>query len=314
MAATVSRALDQLVTDLAAGGSPTDSDLALLSDLDRLAAAWLSSRWLEIPAAARAELLTRATELAEDNVELYFVELGKIGLGDPDPEVREQAVLGLWESEDPSVGSRLVDLLSTDPAPGVRAAAAANLRRFVEAAELGRLAGAQGERTIAALRNAFEDTIEPVEVRAAAVEALGPCGQPWVAGLIAAAYESDDRGMRISAVRAMGNSALERWVEYLADQLESGDDEFRLEATVAAGSLGSEDLVPQLGELLADEDFDVVFAAIESLGEIGGETAHELLQEFRPGAPPELTEAVDIALELAATGGLFRRFGEPDAI
>jgi HEAT repeat protein len=117
--------------------------------------------------------------------------------------------------------------------------------------------------------------------------------------------------MRISAVRAMGNSALERWVEYLSDQLNSGDEEFRLEAAVAAGGLGSEDLVPPLGELLADEDFDVVFAAIESLGEIGGEASLELLREYRQSAPPELTEVVDIAIELATTGGLFRRFGEP---
>lgn len=311
MAATVSRALDQLVSDLAAGGTPTDADLALLSDLDRPAADWLRGRWLEIPVAGRADLLTRATELAEDNVELHFVQLGKIGLEDPDAEVRESAVLSLWEADDRAIGACLVEMLLADPAPGVRAAAAVNLRRFVEDAELSRLNGAAGERMVSALRRTFEDPGEPVEVRAAAIEALGPCGQPWVADLIAAAYESEDRGMQISAVRAMGNSALERWVEYLADRLESGDEEFRLEAAVAAGSLGSEDLVPPLGELLADEDFDVVFAAIESLGEIGGEAASELLQDYRQNAPPELTEVVDVALELAATGGLFRRFGEP---
>jgi HEAT repeat protein len=311
MAATVSRALDQLITDLAAGGTPTDADLALLSDLDRPAADWLRERWLEIPVAGRAEIFARATELAEDNVELHFVELGKIGLADPDPEVRENAILSLWESDDRVVGDHLVELLTADPAPGVRAAAAINLRRFVEDAELSRLNGAEGERMVSALRRAFEDLSQPVEVRAAAIEALGPCGQSWVADLIAAAYESEDRAMRISAVRAMGNSALERWVEYLSDQLSSGDEEFRLEGAVAAGSLGSEDLVPLLGELLADEDFDVVFAAIESLGEIGGEAASELLHDYRQSAPPELTEVVDVAIELAATGGLFRRFGEP---
>jgi len=290
---------------------PTEADLALLSDLDRAVAAALRERWLEIPIACRAEIFARATELAEDNVELHFVELGKIGLADPDPEVREAAILSLWETDDRTVAGRLVELLATDPAPGVRAAAAANLRRFVEAAELGRASPPTGDRMVSTLRHAFEDPSEPVEVRAAAIEALGPCAQPWVADLIASAYESEDRGMRISAVRAMGNSSLERWVEYLSDQLESGDEEFRLEAAVAAGSLGSEDLVPVLGELLADEDFDVVFAAVESLGEIGGDAALELLQEYRQAAPPELTEVADIAIELAATGGLFRRFGEP---
>src|SRR3990172_3080607 len=229
MAAPVSRALDQLETDLAAGGTPTDADVALLSDLDSPAAATLRERWLEIPVACRAELLARATELAEDNVELHFVELAKIGLADPDPEVRESAILSLWESDDRAVAARLVELLAADPAPGVRAAAAVNLRRFVEEAELGRGRPTTGDRLVSALRHAFEDASEPVEVRAAAIEALGPCSQPWVADLIASAHESEDRGMRISAVRAMGNSALERWVEYLSDQLNSGDEEFRLE-------------------------------------------------------------------------------------
>jgi HEAT repeat protein len=108
----------------------------------------------------------------------------------------------------------------------------------------------------------------------------------------------------------MGASGLDRWTEYLADQLYSDDEELRLEAAVAAGTLGSEDLVPPLGELLADEDFDVVYAAIEALGEIGGEEAAEILGDFRQSAPAELIEAVDLALEIAARGGLFRRFGD----
>lgn len=310
MAVTVSRALEQLIADLAAGGQPTDTDLALFSDLDRAGAEWLRGHWLEIPVECVAEIFSRTLELAEDSVELDFVELGRIGLSDPDAEVRERAVLGLWETVDRGIGRRLVDLVESDPAPGVRAAAAINLLRFVEALQLGQLPKTDGERAIAALRRAFEDAAQPVEVRAAAIEALGPCAEPWVGDLIAAAYESGDRELRISAVRAMGSSALERWVEYIADQLYSGDGEFRLEAAVAAGNLGSEDLVPALGELLADEDFDVVFAAVESLGEIGGEEATELLRDYRSNAPDELAEAIDIALEIAGAGGLFRRFGE----
>ncbi len=310
MAVTVSRALEQLVADLAAGGEPADNDFALFSDLDRSTAEWLRVHWLEIPVESRAGLYSRALDLAEDNVELDFVELGRIGLTDPDAEVRERAILSLWETGDRGIGQGLVDLLESDPAPGVRAAAAINLRRFVEALELGQLPAPEGERAVAVLRRAFEDLAQPVEVRAAAIEALGPCSKPWVGDLISAAYESGERELQISAVRAMGSSALERWVEYISDQLYSGDEEFRLEAAVAAGNLGSEDLVPALGELLADEDFDVVFAAVESLGEIGGEEAVELLKEYRSTAPEELADAIDIALETAGAGGLFRRFGE----
>ena len=303
-------ALEQLMSDLIAGGSPRDADLALFSDLTRPAASWLREHWLDIPVETRADILARATDAAEDDVTLNFLELGRAALGDPDPEVRERAVLSLWETDDRDVAARLAALLDGDPAPGVRAAAAANLHGFVALHELGRLPGTEGERAIASARRAYRDAGEPVEVRAAALEALGPCSQPWVADLIADAYDSGDRPLRVSAVRAMGASGLDRWTEYLADQLYSDDEELRLEAAVAAGTLGSEDLVPPLGELLADEDFDVVYAAIEALGEIGGEEAAEILGDFRQSAPAELIEAVDLALEIAARGGLFRRFGD----
>jgi len=314
MSQAVPSAFAQLLTDLIAGGSPRDSDLALFSDLGRPAVAWLRERWLEIPVETRADILTRATEAAEEDVSLDFRELGRIAIADPIPEIREAAVLSLWETDDRDIAARLVALLERDPAPGVRAAAAANLAGFVALYELGRLPAGEGEHALSAARAAFEDASQPVEVRAAAIEALGPCSRPWVADFIASAYESGERALRISAVRAMGASGLDRWTEYLSDQLYSEDEEFRLEAAVAAGSLGSDDLVPPLGELLNDEDFDVVFAVIESLGEIGGEEASALLGEFREGAPPELIEVVDIALELAARGGLFRRFGDPAGV
>jgi HEAT repeat protein len=148
------------------------------------------------------------------------------------------------------------------------------------------------------------------DVRAAAIESLGPNPEEWTADLIGEAYETGDPLLQLAALRAMGYSGDERWEEYVSEQLASGEAEMRFEAVLAAANLGSEELVPALGDLLADEEPEVVLAVVEALGEIGGEEAHDLLLAFREHVPAGMEESLDIAIETAAGGGLFRRFGE----
>jgi len=305
-------ALEQLIDDLASGGLPRDGDYSLLSDLPRDVGDWLKSGWGRIPAEGRISILERATELAEDNVELNFTTLGRIALDDPSPEVRERAVLALWESDGRDLPERLSSLLESDDNPGVRAAAAKGLFRYAEAFALGHLDNAVGSRVVLTLRRAAENYGEAVDVRAAAIESLGPSPEEWAATIIGDAYETGDPTLQLAALRAMGYSGQDRWEEYIAEQLVSDDPELRFEAVLAAANLGSEELVPTVGELLVDEEPEVVLAAVEALGEIGGEEAHELLLAFREHVPEGMEESLDIAIETAAGGGLFRRFGELD--
>lgn len=301
--------LSRLIGQLEGGYDLQDAEISALSDLNRDEAGSLRSRWTEIPVATRAVLLERAAELADVNLDYNFEALARIGLEDPEAEVRERAVTTLWESTDRDVGERLAEVVVDDPGPGVRAAAALSLAGFVEAMTMGRLNESTGERIAAALRRALDDS--DVGVRAAALEAAGALPDEWVPERILEGYESDERDIRLAAIRAMGASALDRWVEYLEDQFYSTEMEFRLEAVLAAGQLGSELLIEPLAELLNDDDPEVVLAAIMGIGEIGGDDAVELLTEYRPVAPEGLEEAVDNAIEMAQDGG-FRRFGDLD--
>ncbi len=292
---------------MATGYELEDTELGAFSDLGRAEVATVKERWPELPVATRAILIERAAEQADEHLDYHFEALAKIGLDDPEAEVRERAVASLWESEDRQVAERLADLAVNDPNIGVRASAALGLQNFVEAYVMDRLDPQIGERIAGALKTATEDP--DVGVQASALEAAGALPDEWVSTRILEAYESDERDLKIAAIRAMGASALERWIEYIEDQLNAAEIDFRLEATLAAGNLGSELLVEPIGELLADDDPEIVLAAIVALGEIGGDEAVELLQAFRPQAPEGLEEAVDGAIELASGGG-FRRFGE----
>lgn len=302
-----SPALQRLVEGLIAGDRPRPSDFAVLSDLGRADAAFVSDRWPSLPLPTRELLLDEAYELADDDISLDFTALGRIGLRDPEPSVRLRAIQALWESTDPAAGDLLVALVESEPEAEVRAAAARSLLRYIEAAEYGRFDPVVASRMIAALRTAAASPDE--ELRAAAVESLGPVGEPWVEDLIESAYESGAPALQLAALRAMGYSARERWVEYIVEQLAAESAEMRFEAALAAGNLGSEELVPALGEALNDDDAEVLFAVIEALGDIGGDAAVELLEAYREEAPPGLEDAVDAALE-NARGILFRRFGD----
>src|SRR5688500_8823461 len=299
--------LSRLVGLLEEGYEPQDSEFGAFSDLGRADVAVVRERWPQIPVATRAVLIERAAELADEHLDYNFEALARIGLDDPEVEVRERAVTTLWESEDRDIAERLAELAVNDPGPGVRASAALALQNFVEAYVMDRVHSETGEKVTAALKRAVEDP--DIGVRASALEAAGPLPDEWVATRILEAYESDEHDLKISAIRAMGSSALERWIEYIEDQLNDGDLEFRLEATLAAGALGSPLLIEPMGELLSDDNPEIVVAAIVALGEIGGEEAVELLENFKPHAPEGLDEAIDGAIELASGGG-FRRFGE----
>ena len=301
--------LSQLIDRLEEGDELRDADITALSDLTREEAASVASRWPRIPVAGRALLLDRATELADVHLDYNFEALNRIGLDDPDPEVRERAVTGLWESQDPRIGERLAALVVSDSGPGVRAAAAHGLAGFIESRTMGHLDDSTGDLIAGAIRRALED--DDVTVRAAALESAGGLVEDWVPERILEGYESPERALRLAAIRAMGTTTLDRWIEYLEEQFYSDDQEFRIEAVMAAGQLGSELLLEPLAELLNDEDADVVLAAIMGLGEIGGDEAVELLEEYLPIAPEGYDEAVEGAIEMARGGG-FRRFGELD--
>ena len=299
MASAPPRQLSQLLETLRLTGTLSAAELAGLSDLSREEADALRAAWPDIAPADRESLLTRALELAEDNVDLDFARFAGVALDDTSAPVRRAAARVLWEVEDRIVVARLAQMVRSDDDEGVRAASAAALAHAVVRAEFESLDRETAELVTTALRGAAENAAEALDVRAAAIESIGARSLPWINTLINDAYYAEDDRLRIAAIRAMGASASERWVEYLADQAVSDDPEFRFEAAQSLGLIASDEGIDPLVALLDDEDLEVVTAALFSLGEIGGEDVIEILMRVKAEPPEGLEEEVDAALEMA---------------
>jgi HEAT repeat protein len=271
-------------------------DLQRLSELSSEQAGQLAARWADIGVRRRRRILQELIDLAEDNVVLDFDAVFLGALKDTDAEVRLSAVRGLWEYESPDLIDSLTLLTEQDDGAAVRAEAALALGRFVLLYERGRLRERHFERAAAGLRRIIEDAREIEEVRARAIEAIGPHDATWVRQSITQAYESGSRRLKVSAVHAMGRSAEPRWLPLVSRELASDDAEIRYEAAVASGSLADEAVVPSLVPHLADDDAEVRAAAIAALGEIGGEAARRALHDLIDGPSKAASEAAAAAL------------------
>lgn len=269
------------------------SSLRRLSSLDRARTARLGQVWPAIDVRRRRRIVNQMLDLVEDNFDLNFDAVFLRGLEDDDAEVRYISIQGLWEYEGNDLVPVLLRLLANDPSPAVRAQAALALGRFVTLWQLGNLRDRYFAQIEAGLRRVLEDPDEPEEVRARALEAMGPCDAPWVRQKIREAYESGVRRMKVGALFAMGRSCQPRWLPLLLRELGSDDPELRYEAATACGSIGEQSPVPQLLPLLHDADAEVRAATIGALGEIGGDQARDALLEIVAGPPgPERAAAL----------------------
>jgi len=296
---------DQLLKRL---GDPTKplslADLPDLSDLsgerlDRFRAALGT-----YPTERRRRLLRALLELGESTFEVSFDALYLSCLQDPDGTVRATAVEGLWENSSPGLMGRLLVLLCSDPSPGVRAAAATGLGRFVLAGQLEKLDAADESRILGQLLTTFHVTRETLEVRRRALESAAYANSAEIAEALALAYDQDEEELRLSAVLGMGRSCDPRWRPILVDELKSASAAMRYEAVVACGEIGLASSVPLLGEMLHDRDRQVADAATWALGQIGGKVARDLLLDAYEDADEDAQAAIDDALaEQALSAG-----------
>jgi len=270
--------------------------LTFLSDIPSADRAALALMWPGASVDRRRKIAATLVQLAEDNIEYDFSAVFSVLLEDPDAQVRRSAVEGLVEDESVGTVRRLIEVLDSDPAPDVRAAAAVVLGPAALRAETGKLKGEWPDRLRDALLRAVRDPVAGDDVHRRALESVAYfCDNPDVTAEIERAYAG--RGLvQASAVNAMGRNMNTRWAPMLLKELQSKEPAMRYEAAHAVGELGERANVPALIPLLDDADLEVQLAAIWALGQLGGRVAQQALQLRAEDDDPAIVEAVDDAL------------------
>lgn len=270
----------------------------------------IKALWAAVPVERRRLLIARLVETSESSFEFNFDHFALHALSDEDAEVRTNAIEVLWENNRPETMQQLLRLLTLDEAAMVRAKAASELGRFINAAELEEFPETLAGQALDALEEVWLSDGEELEVRRRALEGLSWSSREEVGSFIEEAVADARVEMRASALFAMGCNGHERWESYVLDALLSGVPELRFEATRAAGELGLVAAVPRLIELSREQDREIMEMAIWSLGEIGGQEAQQRLFEMMDeDHDPALSDLLEDATSMAAlNAGEFSRY------
>ncbi|MGD0354377.1 MAG: HEAT repeat domain-containing protein [Dehalococcoidia bacterium] len=278
-----------------------NSEIAVLSDLNDNDLAKFRTAWRNVDIQKRSSLISKMVGISEDHLILDFTRIYKLGLDDPDENIRIKSLEGL-ELEDKYIYARpIIKVLKSDESEVVRAVAARALSKFALMAELGDVPESLSRDIFSALLDTLENTKEPLVVRRRALEAVAPFRQELVEDYIEDYYHSEDAKVKASAIFAMGLNCSSRWLDVLIEEMQSKTPEFRYEAAKASGEIEDEQAVPYLLNLLNDDDREVQDAAIMSLGKIGGKEAKQALQRLSKSKDARIKDAANAALtELSA--------------
>ncbi len=277
--------------------TPKHAQLINLSSLSNDELEAFDRWWPSTPVERRRLIMEWLVTVAEDNVDLDFNPIFKRCMEDPDAQVREKAVVGLWEYDDRSIVGPLMRLLKSDPNEQVRASAAMALGKFSVMAEMGNLLARDGERIKEMLLSVMDNPQESIEVRRRSLEAAACYNTPRIKDLIRWAYQSNDPKLRLSSLYAMGRTCDPVWLATLVTETKSNDADMRYEAANAFAEIGEEESAPYLLPLLQDEDTQVQLAAVHALGAIGGPLAERTLRRCLKHEDETLQDAARDALE-----------------
>jgi HEAT repeat protein len=287
----------EIIIDLQNAEKPlNNSALADLSNLDSNELLLWTEAWKGIDADRRRKIITRLTELAEENFELNYDSIFKNSLRDADPEIKARSIEGLWENEETALISTFIRMLNEDSSEVVQAAAAKALAKYALLAELKKLGPSSTARVSQALLAILADKNKPVEVWRRALEAAAPLSLPEVKQAIRDAFQSGNPKFKNSALFAMGRNCDSAWLPILIKELASVDPGTRYEAAGSCGEICDEEAVPHLIKLVGDKDSDVQQAALLALGKIGGNKARQFLKKCQLSSDEVIAETAQQAL------------------
>jgi HEAT repeat protein len=291
--------LDEVMARFVDGEYPR-SALAGLSDLSPGEGRTLKAIWPQVAVDVRRGIASELQDLTQERFDYSFTRAIQTLVDDPDATVRQRAVAGLWEWDDPDVAQMLVSVLKHDESEDVRAAAAHALGPFAEIAELEELDDETAETIHRALTDVLADTSEPMHVRARCLESAAVFGlDETIHEAIAFFFDEEDTGFRGTAIFSMGRSLKKEYLPTVLNETASDDPELRFEAARAAGRFGEASALDVLSGLGRDEDAEVRHAAIMAMGEIGGNHAVRYLQRLSENANEAEMELIEAAIEEA---------------
>lgn len=270
--------------------------IGFLSGAGRAQVQRFAECWQQMPVERRRRLISIMVEKAEADFEMDYNAIFRWAMQADDPVVRECAIEGLWEDDQPNLIEPLVRLMQRDPEDTVRAKAAMALGRFALLAELGDIPEACADRLREALLEVVEDRSEDPEVRRRAIESVAYLSEAPVQEIISEAYAAPDPQMRLSAVHAMGRTADPYWSAPVLQELHAPDPAMRYEAARAAGEIALKPAVGDLIALLNDPDSEVQQMAIWALGQVGGPKARRALEVCHASPMEAIRDAAEEAL------------------
>jgi HEAT repeat protein len=286
---------EQVLEDVADGRGTSSPDLSGLSHLLPEQVARLEKIWEGLSERQKLGLLQNLSQQETESLRLDFNAVHHLAMLDDSAEVRRQAVESTVEDSSPWLLEHLLKAVADDPDTEVRAAAAAALEPIAQRAELGELSDGESDRIKATLLETIHRPAERLDVRAAALAAVGYFSDPAVQQEIEVSFADEE--LRLQALRAMGHNADSIWLEKILPELEGPDDVLRRVAAEAAGEIGDEAAVPALTDLIDDPAHPVRLSAIAALGEIAGDEAREALVYALEDNNAEIREAAQAALE-----------------
>lgn len=250
------------------------------SDLEESDLAALKEIWPQVNPVRRRRIMFDLKEIAENDLLVCFDNVALMGLEDPDPEVRVNAVSLLWEYEKKSLIPILIQMMQKDPDKSVRAAAATGLGKFIYLGEVEEIPS----EAFSEAENALLDTIngkDDKEVRQHALEAVSFSCHKAAQDEIRKAFASNDSTWVASAMFSMGRSADIRWADRVIENLDHPEADVQLAAIIAAGELEIEEAREPLLLLLEKSshlDEDLQRTITWSLSQIGGENVRAALE------------------------------------
>lgn len=267
--------LTHAVTALAEPGDLAPELIGALSHLLTTDLAAVSSAWAQLPVERRLEILAQLGHSERQNARQDFNAIYGMALNDGEPRVRRLAIDSIVTENGPLHLERLTDLAVNDPDPYVREAAVVRMAPFALMAELGELPESWQDRLRTLLLGIHNDQSAPIGVRREALASVGYLDSLAVERAIEEGFEED--AFQLWAMRAMGRTANPDWLDTLTSEANHPDPAVRQEVARACGELADERAVETVAELVDDTELEVRLAAIKALGLIGGDEARETL-------------------------------------